>query len=325
MIRVGLLGASRIARGAVLKPANEIAGVEVVAVAARSPQSARAYADEHGIEHVEPDYQALVSSDHVDLVYNALPPSGHKRWTVAALASQKHVLCEKPFALNAEEATAMVDAADEAGRVLIEAFHYRFHPAFNRVLELLRSNAIGSIRAIRCHFDIPVPCVPGELRYDRSLGGGAMMDLGCYPLHWSRTVAGKEPEVVSAQARWHESGVDVAMEAELEFPGGVAARVSSSMSEDLPEGLDAKLHIAGERGELTLINPLAPHIGHELQIREGNEERTETIDGESTYHHQLRHVMDVLSGAATPITGGADAIANMRVLDAIYRLGASTG
>ncbi|MEM7500423.1 MAG: Gfo/Idh/MocA family oxidoreductase [Pseudomonadota bacterium] len=320
MIRIGLLGASRIARGAIIEPASATAEIEVAAVAGRSPQTARDYAAEHGIDRVAPDYESLIAADDIDLVYNALPPSEHKGWTIAALAAQKHVLCEKPFALNAEEAVAMVDAAGDSGCVLIEAFHYRFHPAFGRVLEILRSNVIGSIREVRCHFDIAVPCVPGEFRYDKRLGGGALMDLGCYPVHWARTVVGEEPEVVSATGRWHESGVDVAMEAALEFPGGVTARISSSMSEDLPDRLDAELCIAGEEGELTLINPLAPHLGHELRVRARNEERTETADGESTYHHQLRHVVDVLNGATGQVTGGADAVANMRVLDAIYRL-----
>ena len=320
MIRIGLLGASRIARVAVIEPASDTAEVEVVAIAGRSQHSASDYAAEHGIDRVEPDYESLVASGDIDLVYNALPPSEHMYWTIAALTAQKHVLCEKPFALNAEEAVAMVDTAGASGRALIEAFHYRFHPAFGRVLELLRSNVLGPIREVRCHFDIAVPCVPGEFRYDKRLGGGALMDLGCYPVHWARTVVGEEPEVVSATGRWHESGVDVAMEAKLEFPGGVAAKISSSMSEDLPDRLDAELYIAGEEGELTLINPLAPHLGHELRVRAGHEERTETVDGESTYHHQLRHVVDVLNGAARQVTGGADAVANMRVLDAVYRL-----
>ena len=129
-VRIGLLGASRIARSAIIEPAARIAGVEVTRVAASSADKARRYAVEHGIPGIESDYAALVASDAVDLVYNALPPSGHCRWSIEALAHGKHVLCEKPFAMNAREAEHMLAAAEQANGTLIEAFHYRYHPLF---------------------------------------------------------------------------------------------------------------------------------------------------------------------------------------------------
>ena len=320
MIRIGLLGASRIARDAVIRPAADIEGIEVVSIAARSSQRAREYADFHSIAAVEPDYAALVASAKVDLVYNGLPPSEHMSWTIAALQAGKHVLCEKPFAMNADEAKAMVGAAVESGRVLIEAFHYRFHPLFGRVLQIIESNAIGPVQRVDCDFNVPIPYRPGELRYEKKLGGGAMMDLGCYPVHWARSVIGGEPKVVAAATEQHESGVDVCTEAELEFPGGVSATVNCSMSESLPQKLDAELRVTGENGRLKVMNPLAPHIGHELILQTGSEHKLETVGGDTTYHHQLRHVIDVIGGSAVQLTGGTDAIANMRVLDEVYRL-----
>ncbi|MDJ0749460.1 MAG: Gfo/Idh/MocA family oxidoreductase [Woeseiaceae bacterium] len=322
MIRIGLLGASRIGRGAIIAPAAEIAGVEVVTVAARSEARAREYAEVHGIPKVEPDYQALISSPEIDLVYNALPPSEHKGWTLAALRAGKHVLCEKPFSMNADEAEAMVGTAKETGRTLIEAFHCRFHPLFARVMELLDSGAIGTVLSMSSHFNVPIPSEPGELRYDKRLGGGAMMDLGCYPVHWVRNAAAEEPDVVSANADWHESGVDVAMEAELQFPLGATASVSCSMSENLPDKLDANLTVTGEEGTLAVDNPLAPHIGHELTLETDRGVVSEQFGSESTYHYQLRHTVDVIENGATQLTGGADAIGNMRVIDAIYRVAA---
>ena len=143
MTRIGLLGASRIARGAVIEPVAEIANAKVSRVAASSREKALSYAEEHGIPGIEADYAALVGSDAVDLVYNALPPSGHMRWSIAALESGKHVLCEKPFAMNAREAGKMVAAAEASGRFLIEAFHYRFHPLMLRVLEDQLSRNFG--------------------------------------------------------------------------------------------------------------------------------------------------------------------------------------
>ncbi len=318
MIRIGLLGASRIARGAVIKPAEDLDGVVVSRVAASSTARAEDYAREHKIPGIEADYAALVTSDDVDLVYNALPPSGHREWSIRALEAGKHVLCEKPFSLDAAEAAAMVAAADATGMQLIEAFHYRYHPLFERVLEILRAGEIGAVRSATAHFNVPIKATPGELRYEAALGGGALMDLGCYPLHWVRMVAGNEPEVIAAEANWHDSGVDDAMKATLRFGGGIEATIRSSMQTSLPEGLDAELRVVGEAGTLSVINPLAPHVGHELIVETPAERRTETVDGETTYHHQLRHVVDVINNGATPLTGGADAVGTMAAIDRIY-------
>ena len=319
MIRIGLLGASRVSRYAVIEPAATIEGIGVSAVAARDAARAASFAAENGIPVVAADYEALLASDEVDLVYNGLPPAGHARWTIAALEAGKHVLCEKPFAMNAAEAQAMVDAADRSGRVLIEGYHYRFHPLFARVLEVLDSGAIGAVRSIDAHFNVRIPPEPGEIRYDPALGGGAMMDLGCYCVHWARSVMRAEPEVRSAAAVLHDTGVDLGMHAVLEFPGGVSADVRSSMAEGLDEGLDAGLEITGERGKLTVVNPLSPHMGHALIIEAKGGTTREEVAGETTFAHQLRHVIDVLRGTAEPLTGGSDAIATMQVLDAIYR------
>jgi predicted dehydrogenase len=317
---MGLLGASRVSRYAIIEPASVIDGVEVSAVAARDASRAGMFAQENGIAQVDANYRALVTSDEVDLVYNGLPPSSHANWSIAALDAGKHVLCEKPFAMHAGEAQAMVDAAERNGKFLIEAYHYRFHPLFARLLKLIASDRIGALRELKAHFNVRIAPEPGEIRYDPSLGGGAMMDLGCYCVHWVRSVMGSEPEVVSASAIRHESGVDIEMEARLEFPGGVRASVSSSMSDKLPEGLDAGLVVTGERGTLRVVNPVAPHMGHELILDTADGSGSEDVAGETTYVHQLQHVIDVLHGRSEPLTGGSDAVATMRVLDDIYRL-----
>ncbi len=320
MIRIGLLGASRIAREAIIAPARDVKGTKVTRVAARSTVRAEVYAGEHGIQGVEPDYAALVTCPDVDLVYNGLPPSEHREWTIAALEAGKHVLCEKPFAMDAAEAKEMVAAADRTGRVLIEAFHYRFHPLFLRVLEIVNAGTIGEVKQVDARFNVPIAYSPGEIRYNKALGGGALMDLGCYSVHWARTVIAEEPVVIGATADRHETGVDVTTEAELEFPGGVKSRVSASMFEGLPDGLDAELRIYGNGGMLTVVNPLSPHSGHVLILTSDAGTETTEVAGETTYHHQLAHVVDVIERGITPLTGGADAIANMRALDTIRRL-----
>lgn len=319
VIRIGLLGASKIAVPAVIGPAADIEEVAITAVAARDPKRAADYAAEHGIGKVVADYAALVMSEDIDLVYNALPPSGHMEWSIAAMEHGKDVLCEKPFALNAAQAERMVATAGEYGRTLIEAFHYRFHPLFSRVLEVVGSGEIGEVRSLDGAFNYPIPYRPGELRHELELGGGALMDLGCYPVHWVRTVMQAEPAVLSASATQDRAGVDVAMDILLEFPGGARAEVSTSMAGELPPVLHAQLVVTGDKGKLTAVNPLSPHGGHELAIETAEGARSEELPGETTYHHQLRHVISVLAGNAQPLTGGADAIANMRVIDAAYR------
>ncbi len=152
MHRIGLLGASKIARGAVIAPAKSNPDFEVVAVGARDPDRARAYADEHGIAHVARSYAELVRRDDVDVVYNALPPAGHAEWTIAALEAGKTVLCEKPFAMNAGEARRMTEAATRTGQLLIEAFHYRFHNVIRRAEALLKSGALGRVTSASAEF-----------------------------------------------------------------------------------------------------------------------------------------------------------------------------
>jgi predicted dehydrogenase len=322
-LRFGILGAARIAPLALVHPARGLEGVAVVAVAARDAERARAFAGKHGIPRAAGSNEELFALPEVDVVYNALPTALHARWTIEALRAGKHVLCEKPFAANAHEAERMVAEAERLGRRLVEAFHWRYHPLAARILSICRSGELGNIERVDARFSAPIRD-RSDIRWDLSLGGGAGMDLGCYPVHWCRTVLGSEPEVVSAKAREGPPRVDVEMEAELRFPrdaraGGapVPARVRCSMDADAP--FDAVLEVVGSRGVLHVQNPIAPQLGHALELRVRGETRRETVEGRSTYHHQLAAVAAALrDGSALP-TGGGDAVANLRVLDGIYR------
>ena len=198
MIRMGILGAAKIAPKAFIESATRRDDCEIVCVAARDSARASAYAAEHGIPEIAESYEALIARPDIDLIYNALPPHRHADLTIAALEAGKAVLCEKPFAMNAAEARRMVEASRRTGRPLVEAYHYRFHPMFLNVLEQVQSGAIGKLCAIRSEFSVAIKYRPGELRHDPALGGGALMDLGCYALHWARIVAGSEPAVRSA-------------------------------------------------------------------------------------------------------------------------------
>jgi len=317
MIRIGILGAARIAPKAIIQPSLKRNDCRVVAVAARDAERAAAYAAEHGIRHVVASYEALIARDDIDLIYNALPPHRHADLSIAALKAGKPVLCEKPFAMNTAEAEDMVRASEETGLPLIEAFHYRFHPAFLRVLSLVHSGHLGRITTMEADFSVHIPYRPGELRHTPETGGGALMDLGCYPVHMLRAIAGNEPSVASAECHCEQPDVDLSTHARLNFADGVSASVMTSMSADVPRRV--MLHVDCTGGSVTLTNPVAPHMGHSIDIRRGGETTTETAPGETTYDHQLAHVIDVLAGRAEPLTGGTDAAANMRVIDAIYR------
>jgi len=315
MLRIGLLGASKIAPAAVLAPVAQSDAFLVTAVAARDPARAGTYAQTHAIPAVAEDYAALVRRKDVDIVYNALPPAGHLEWTLAALEAGKAVLCEKPFALNAAEAARMVAAAEVAGRPLLEAFHYRHHAVIRRAEAIAASGVLGRLIRGEAVFNVPIPNTPGELRWIAGQGGGGLMDLGCYPLHALRTLIGSEPEVVSAEGRF-VSGVDAEISARLRFPGDIEGRVACSMTAPRPA---ATLTLTGETGSLAIVNFLAPQIGCRFTTTIDGVTTAQPVEGPSTYEAQLEHLRAVMLDGARPLTGGADAVANMTAIDAIYR------
>ena len=313
MIRIGLLGASRIAPTAVIAPVAKSDAFTVTAVAARDPARARAYAETHGVPGVADDYASLVRRDDVDVVYNGLPPAGHLEWTIAALEAGKAVLCEKPFARDGEEAAAMVTAAERTGGLLLEAFHYRHHRVMGRALEIVASGALGRLTRGEGVFSVSIAKTPDELRWSRQQGGGGLMDLGCYPLHALRTLIGAEPEVLGAEASF-ENGVDYDLSAQLRF-GDVEASIACCMTPPRP---NAVVTLTGERGSMTIVNFLAPQIGCRFTTTIDGETTTEATEGPSTYEAQLENLRAVMQDGLKPVTGGADAIANMRAIDAIY-------
>jgi predicted dehydrogenase len=314
-IRIGILGAAKIAPKAVIDPARDNPEFQVVAVAARDKDRAKTFAAKHGVPHVSDGYSELIARSDIDLVYVALPQAAHKLWSIAAAKAGKAVLCEKPFAMNAAEARAMVSAAAEAKQPLIEAFHNRFHRLMRRGVEIVTSGELGRLVEAETVFDVPIPYRPGELRWTVSQGGGgALMDLGCYCIHALRTLAACEPKVVSARCTL-EHGVDASTQAELLFSNGMTAKLHASMK---PTTVTATLRLKGEKGSLEMVNFVAPQNGGRLTVEAGGKTRIEPVEGPSTYDAQLAHVGDVLLRGAPLLTGGADAVANMECIDAIY-------
>lgn len=227
-LRIGILGAARIAPSALIKPAKGNVKVVVAAVAARDTARAWAFAAKHDIARVHDSYETLVADPDLDAIYNPLPNGLHGRWTRAALAAGKHVLCEKPFTANAAEAREVAELAATSDRVVMEAFHYRYHPLALRIEQIIASGELGKLERVEAILCYPLP-IFSDIRYNYSLAGGATMDAGCYAVHMARTFGGGTPEVVSAQAKLRDPQIDRAMTAELRFPGGHSGRVSCSM------------------------------------------------------------------------------------------------
>lgn len=312
-IRIGILGAAKIAPRVVINTARDNPDFEVVAVAARDSKRAKAYAAEHKIPHVAKDYDALVRLDDVDLVYNALPPAGHAKWTITALEAGKHVLCEKPFAMNAAQVRRMNDAASKARGKLVEAFHYRHHNVMKRAVEIARSGELGTFVRVAADFSVPIPYREGELRWTREQGGGALMDLGCYPTHALRSVMGSEPKILKASCAM-EHDVDVTTKADLEF-AGVPATLACSMKS---ERFGATLKLVGQNGTMEIVNYLAPQMGCRFTVTVGGVERKEPTAGDATYVAQLKELGDVLLRGKPQLISNADSLGNITAIDAIY-------
>ncbi|BBZ52649.1 oxidoreductase [Mycobacterium heidelbergense] len=315
-MRIGVLGAARIAPLALISPAKENDDVVVAAVAARDASRARAFAAKHGIPKVHESYEALIADPGLDAVYNPLPNGLHGRWTRAALAAGKHVLCEKPFTANAAEAREIAELAATSDRVVMEAFHYRYHPLSRRVEEIIASNELGTLKRVEAALCFPLPKF-SDIRYNYSLAGGATMDAGCYAVHMVRTFGGSTPEVVSAQAKLRDPQIDRSMTAEVVFAGGHTGRIRCSLwSSHL---LQISARVVGEDGELRVFNPVMPNIFHRLSVRSPAGRRVERFGRRPSYAYQLdAFAAAVLRGEPVKTTP-EDAVENMTVIDAIYR------
>jgi predicted dehydrogenase len=315
-VRIGILGAARIAPPAAIGPAGRVGEAEVVAVAARDPERALHFAKKHRIPNVAPSYQELIDHPEVDAVYIPLPNSLHAEWTLAALDKGKHVLCEKPFTSNAGEAEEVAEAASRSGLVVMEAFHYRYHPVTKRAVEIVRSGELGPLRRVETALCFPLPRF-SDIRYQLDLAGGATMDAGCYTIHMARTLGGEEPEVVSAAAKLQSEQVDRAMTAELRFPSGHTGQITTSMwSSNL---LRMSYRVSGERGHLSVFNPMAPQFFHRMTCVVDGHRRREHFPRRHTYDYQLEAFCAAVLRGEPTLTPPEDAVANMRVVDAVYR------
>ncbi|MGQ0803982.1 MAG: Gfo/Idh/MocA family protein [Actinomycetota bacterium] len=314
-LRIGTLGAARIAPAAIIKPAREVDEAALVAVAARDPDKAAKFAKKHDIPRVHETYEALLADDDIDAVYNPLPNGLHGVWTMRALDAGKHVLCEKPLTANAAEAEQVAAAAEKAGLVVMEAFHYRYHPLAARMKEIVDSGELGRVRHLESWMCIPLPLFK-DIRYRLDLAGGAVMDVGCYGIHQLRFLAGDEP-TVTARARLRSPQVDRWMQADFEWPDGRTGQMTCALwSSTL---LKVAVRVTGDDGEMRVLNPARPQSFHRVTVRTKEGKRRERVKGDATYTYQLRAFVAAVRNGAPLLTPLSDSVANMRVIDEVYK------
>ncbi len=319
LLRIGTLGSSRISQPALIDPAAHVAEVTVAAVAARDKSRAEAFSLRYGIPKAYESYEDLLADPDIDAIYNPLPNSLHGPWTLRAIAAGKHVLCEKPFASNADEATQVDQAASASGLVVMEAMHYRYHPLTRRLSELVTE--LGPVRHLQCWTSFAI-LDPGDIRYDYDLGGGALMDGGCYALDCLRLVGGEEPSVTGALADLvapdpRGAVADRSTAVRLAFPGGATGWFESSFTMD--GEFRADVHVICRDGQVRLENFIFAHKGRLVATRDGTVVADEQGGGDSTYVGQLRAFATAIAGGAPVPTSAAHAVGTMRLIDDAYR------
>jgi len=327
MLRIGTLGSSRISQPALIEPSGSVPEVTVAAVAARDPARAEAFALRHGIPTAYGSYQEMLDDPDIDAIYNPLPNSLHGPWTLRAIAAGKHVLCEKPFASNADEAAQVAEAAAGSGLVVMEAMHYRYHPLTRRLCEVV--DEFGPVRHIQAWTSFAI-ANPDDIRYDYVLGGGALMDGGCYAIDCLRLLGASDgpsdgqsnPSVTGALAdpvRPDAGGAaaDRSLAVRLAFPGGATGWFESTFTRD--GEFRADLHVICRDGLVHLDNFIFPVRGRLTAIRDGTVVADEPGDGESTYVYQLRAFAAAISSGDPVPTSAEHAAVTMRLIDDAYR------
>ena len=316
-VRWGILSTARINRR-VLPAMAASPLVELAAVASRDLRRGQQYAGEHAIPRAYGSYEELLHDDEVEAVYIPLPNGLHVEWSVRALEAGKHVLCEKPLDWRPEQVERAFDVAEREGRVLMEAFMYRHHPQTQRVAELVAAGAIGEPRVVRASFGFTLADA-ANVRLDHDLGGGALLDVGCYCVSIARLAAG-EPLRVSGTAVVGPSGVDVRYAGTLLFPGDVLAHFDCGF--DLPPHDHAEL--VGSEGTLVVPSPFMIDEAGLLLVCDGRVERIDVPDADR-FRLELENMSRTIRGCDEPLLDRRDATGQVRALAALLRSAAEGG
>ena len=314
VMRWGILGTARINRRII--PAMRLARrSELVAVASRERARAEHYAAEWSIPRAVAGYQALLDDPGIDAIYIPLPNTDHVPWTLAAISAGKHVLCEKPLALDPVDVDRIADAAAAARVIVEEGFMYRHEPLTRRVIDLLNDGAVGSVRAVISGFTFALES-PLNIRLDPALGGGALWDVGSYPVTYAQLIAGHEPKSVAGTALWHASGVDEDFMGVLRFdPEGMTANIYAGFR----AAYRTWLQVIGSDGRLTVPNPFRPGQLETLELeRDGFSERIEVVGSSQIFVREIEDFEASVLDGAPQIVSLAESRRTAATLSALY-------
>jgi xylose dehydrogenase (NAD/NADP) len=310
-MRWGILGAARINRS-IIPALRAAAGHTLEAIASRDAERAAAYAGEWRIPRSFGGYEALLADPDIDAVYIPLPNHLHAEWAVRAADAGKHVLCEKPLALSVAEVDRIAAAAAAAHVHVAEAFMYRHHPQTQAVQELVAGGAIGTLRFVRGCFSFTLDR-PGDVRFDAAKGGGALWDVGCYPISYARTIVGAEPESVQAVAVMGPTHVDMSVGAVLRFPGNVLALVDASFVAPFR----TEIEVVGSGGTIRVTHPFKPGERETVLVLRGDEILEHVVESPPLYVSQFEDFGRAARGAEPPVVTLADSRRNTAALVAV--------
>jgi predicted dehydrogenase len=314
-VRWGFLGAGVIASNALAPAVYAASNADLYAVAARDAERARALLP---TGRAYSSYDEVLADANVDAVYIALANDAHHRWTIAALEAGKHVLCEKPLGLDVREIDEMTSAADDAGRLVVEALFYRWHPQIQRAEQLVRDGSIGRIRNVDAGFAFS-GVAPDNYRLDPQRGGGALYDVGCYPISAVLWAFGRSPTSVTATVARGETGVDLSADASLHFDDG-QANVHVSIDEPGRQWLT----ITGDDGVLEVPEqPYTARFGPPSELRIGND--VYTTSATDPYRVMVEQVSAAVRGEPAYVVPLAESRATAAVIDAAFMSAADAG
>jgi len=315
-VRWGIISTANIARGQFL-PGLRAAGGVPAAVAGRDLGRAQAWAEQHGVDRAVAGYQALIDDPDIDALYIPLPNSLHAEWTIKALRAGKPVLCEKPLCGTLAEAEQVLAVAGETGTLLWEAFVFPFHAQFAAVQKLLADGAVGELLEIQSDFHFMVRN-PANIRLARDLDGGALNDVGCYPVRIALELFGAGHTDAWATAVWGGHDVDVDTQGSLGFPGGRRLLLTCGMR----RAYDTFTRLLGTAGQIQLTNPFHPGRGDSYTVlTDGEPPRTlDAGAAEPSFTGMIRHIQNVLRGGEAPRQLALDtSLASARALHDLHQ------
>ena len=320
-VKWGILGGAKIAHTQFLPALADARNAVLHAVGSRSAMKAEAVAEEWGAPRAYGSYEAVLADAEVEAVYVPLPNNMHHEWTIKALRAGKHVLCEKPMALNVEQCREMLQTAQVEGRLFMEAFMYRFHPQIFKVQELIQSGRIGRVQLIRGSFSFFLDDET-NIRLAPGLGGGSLMDVGCYPISFANLIFGELPERVKAAGvyRLDSPDIDLTMCGILEYSQGRLAVFDSSFAMEARQGVE----IVGTGGTIQINRPWRPDRAEvSIVVQQGTVREEIAFPASNPYQLEIEHFSNCIRTGEPPLLPGEFGLGVVAVMQACHRSASS--